>query len=633
MPFYVISGIALTFLAAWLCRRGDQRSMNSLKTKEWKFAVWGAVAVTLLSLYPQLLMWGVRGREWNGAYAEFHGDEWVYSSYVQALIDGRPRRNDPYTGRDDLPHRPQPESLFSIQFVPAYLIALPARFLGISSSTAFIALAFLVPIFGSLAIFWLIANLTRDHRLAAAGSVMVLSFGALAAGGGIIHVISSGFQYTFLPFLRRFDPALPFPLFFVFCTFTWKSLSTDRQAAFGWAVAAGLTLDMLIFSYFFLWTSALAWLVCLAFLWFVAHPRQLWRFAGSFGTIVLLVFVALVPYGILLTRRSLTMDSGQKLTVSHAPDFYRIPELIGFAVIAVMIWSVVRGRINWRAPESLFAASFALAPFVVFNQQVITGYSLQPFHYESFIANYVALVGAAIAGVILWRGPEGEKRPIRYRVAARLVFIAIWWAVIEITAPTKVLIRESQFTDRAAAVCMRLRQLSNANGSFAQTSAGPDPRPLVLAGDNKLSLILPTFAPLALLWAPNFDFLNLEPGESRERFHKYLYYTGTDSNLYIKELGQPMSVLAAAAFGHERVIPDLSVRPKVITSDEIAREVESYEAYVASFTRERASQHILSYLIVPVDGALDLSNVDRWYQRDQGEQVGNYTLYRVQLRP
>jgi hypothetical protein len=607
--------------------------MPASKTKEWKFAVWGAVIVTLLSLYPQLLMWGVRGREWNGAYAEFHGDEWVYSAYVQALIDGRPRRNDPYTGRDDSPDRPQPESLFSIQFVPAYLIAVTASLLGISSSTAFIALGFLVPFFSCLAIFWLIANLIQDHRLSAAGSVIVLCFGALAAGTGIIHVLSSSFQYAFLPFLRRFDPALPFPLFFLFCTFVWKSLNAYRRAAFGWAVAAGLSLDILIFSYFYLWTSALAWFVCLALLWFVAHRAQLQRYAGSFGTILLLVFAALVPYVILLERRSPTMDSGQKLTVSHAPDFFRVPELLGFAVVAVMVWGVVRGRINWRAPESLFAASFALMPLVVFNQQVITGYSLQPFHYKSFIANYVALVGAAVAGVILWRGPEGKKRPIRYRVAGRLVFVAIWWAAIEVLAPTKVFIRDSQFTDRAAAVCQRLRQLSNTDGVIANASGGLNPRALVLATENKLALMLPTFAPLAVLWAPNFDFLNLEPGESQGRFYEYLYYTGVDGDDLKKELSQPMTVLAVAAFGHERVIPDLSVRPKPITSEEIAAKVADYQAYAASFTRERASQYILSYVIVPVDGEPDLSNLDRWYQRDQGEQVGTHKLYRVQLRP
>lgn len=603
------------------------------KAKDWKFAVWGAVVVTVLSLYPQILMWGVRGREWNGAYAEFHGDEWVYSSYVQALIDGRPRRNDPYTGRDDRPDQSQPESLFSIQFFPAYLIALPARLLGITSSTAFIALGFIVPFLSCLSIFWLLANLIRDYRLAAAGSVIVLCFGALAAGEGIAHALSSSFQYYFLPFLRRYDPALPFPLFFVFCTFVWKSLSAGGRAAFGWAVCAGLTLDILVFSYFYLWTSALAWLICLTLPWLMVHRAQVRRYAGSFAIIALLALAALVPYVILLSRRSPTMDSGQKLTLSHAPDLFRIPEFIGLALILAIVWGARRGRINWRAPEILFAASFALMPFIVFNHQVITGYSLQPFHYELFIANYAVLVGGTVISVILWRGAETEKRPIRYRVAVRLVLIAVSWAALEVLAPTNVIMRDSQLIDRAAGVGQRLRQLSNADETTAKISTEKNPRPLVLAADNKLALILPTFAPMAVFWAPNFDFLNLEPGESRERFYKHLYYTGIDRNHLMNELGKPMSVLAAAAFGHERVIPDLSFQPKPITSEEISREINEYQAYVSSFTRERASRHVLSYVVVPVDAGLNLSNLDRWYQRDQGEQVGSYILYRVQLKP
>ena len=177
-----------------------------------------------------------------------------------------------------------------------------------------------------------------------------------------------------------------------------------------------------------------------------------------------------------------------------------------------------------------------------------------------------------------------------------------WWAAIEVLAPTKVMIRDSQFTDRAAAVCQRLRELPNTDGLVAKTSQGPNPHPLVLARDTKISLILPTFAPLAVLWAPNFDFLNIEPGESRQRFYEYLYYTGTDTNQLMKELGQPMSVLAAATFGHERVITYLAVSPEPITTEEIALAVADYQAYVASFTRERANQRILTFVIAPVDG-------------------------------
>jgi hypothetical protein len=600
--------------------------------QNWKWALWGALAVTVVSLYPQFLMWGVRGRDWNGAYAEVNGDEWVYSAYVQALIDGRPRRNDPYTGRDDRPDQPQPESIFSIQFVPAYLIALPARLLGLSSSTAFIFLEILTPFLSCLAIFWLIESMVKDRRLAAAGAVIVLCLGALAAGSGAIHVLSSRSQYAFLPFLRRYEPAAMFPLFFMFCGFVWRSVTAkDRPVGIAWAVAAGLSLDILIFSYFYLWTTAAAWLACLTFLWFVAHPANLRKDLGSFVTILLLALAALAPYFLLLSRRSLTMDSGHKLVISHAPDLLRVPELLGLAVIVLIVVGAVRGRISWRAPEVLFAASFSLMPFVVFNQQVITGRSLQPFHYESFIANYVVLVGAVVIGVLLWRGPESAKRTIRYRTVARLVFIAVWWAALEVLSPTKVLIRDNQFIDRAAAVCQRLRLLSNEEGLIGKTSENP--RPLVLASDNQLAVILPTFAPQAVLWAPHFDFLHLGPSESRERFYEYLYYIGTDGNKLRKELGKPMGTLASAAFGHERVIPDLAVQPEPITGEEIEKEVRDYETYVSSFTRERAIQHILSYVIVPADGSIDLSNHDRWYERDQGEPVGPFILYRVQLRP
>src|SRR6266446_197576 len=104
---------------------------------------WGALAATaviLLSLIPQLHLWYVRGGEWKGAYATLQGDEFLYSAYINALIDGRPRRNDPFAGQDSTPKSPLPESAFSIQFVPAYVISLLARAFGASASTAFIVL-------------------------------------------------------------------------------------------------------------------------------------------------------------------------------------------------------------------------------------------------------------------------------------------------------------------------------------------------------------------------------------------------------------------------------------------------------------------------------------------------------------
>jgi hypothetical protein len=571
----------------------------------WKWGLLAALLVTLLALIPQFLMWGSRGSQWNGSYAELHGDEWVYSAYVQSLIDGRPRRSD-----------------------PSYLIAVPARVLGLSSSTAFIILGIIAPFLSCLAIFWLLANVTRDEKLASAGALIVLSFGALAAGEGLVHLFVSGSNYSFLPFLRRYEPLAPFPLFFVFCTLTWKSLN-ERNKSLVWALMAGVSLALLIFSYFFLWTSALAWLTFLALLWFISNRADSRVGIKSFAVILAVAGAALIPYAILVANRSHTMDSGQKLILSHAPDLFRVPELLGLAVMALLIFGAKRKRVDPRAPATVFAASFALAPLLILNQQIVTGRSLQPFHYEWFIANYLALAGLVITSILLWRGRD-EAKPIRYRIVGRIVFIAIWWAAIEVLAPAQVIIRDSQFTDRAAAVGQRLKELA---ATEPGTTSALDPRPLVLASENKVAVILPTFTSHAVFWAPHFDFLHLADGESRARFYQYLYYTGVDSQKFKQELSKPSSTFAAATFGHERVIPDLAVQVTPISAAEIAQKVAEYETYRATFTRELALQHVISYLVVPANKEPDLSNLDRWYERDSGELVGDYRLYRLRLRP
>jgi hypothetical protein len=36
--------------------------------------------------------------------------------------------------------------------------------------------------------------------------------------------------------------------------------------------------------------------------------------------------------------------------------------------------------------------------------------------------------------------------------------------------------------------------------------------------------------------------------------------------------------------------------------------------------------HPVSYVIVPVNGNVNLSNLDQWYERDSGETIGDYRL-------
>ena len=48
--------------------------------------------------------------------------------------------------------------------------------------------------------------------------------------------------------------------------------------------------------------------------------------------------------------------------------------------------------------------------------------------------------------------------------------------------------------------------------------------------------------------------------------------------------------------------------------------------------RAEAFRHPLTYAVISSDRNFDFANLERWYERDAGERVGDYTLYRLKLR-
>src|SRR6267378_2811315 len=144
---------------------------QNIKRNSWRWGIGAALALMLVSLFPQAHFIANRGREWQGANAITHPDEVAYSAYLASLVRGNPRRYDPYTGRGE--QSEAPESLFSIQMVPAYAVALPARWFHLSASTVFMILPGLCALASALAIFRLVCLLTRDARFSAAAVLII----------------------------------------------------------------------------------------------------------------------------------------------------------------------------------------------------------------------------------------------------------------------------------------------------------------------------------------------------------------------------------------------------------------------------------------------------------------------------
>lgn len=583
--------------------------------------------MAFLAMLPQLHLWAVRGSDWQGTYVSFDFDEVAYASYLNALISGRPRLNDPYTGRDNAPNNPQPESSFSTQFLPAYALALPARVLGLRAATMFIIVRALTAVAATIALFWLLLLITRDSRIAAAGAIVILCLGGIA---GEPHdawrIVSLRGLGEPLPFLRRFVPALVFPLLFVFADLVWQALNAAvRKTLIIRASLAGVTLAILIFSYFFLWTTVIAWSFLIVSLWFACRRAERKKAMMVFGIVAAWAAAALVPYAILLSRRASTMDSAQLLTHSRALVF-SLPVIIGLIALIAIVLALWRGRLKCSEPANVFAISFALLPAVTFNQQVVTGLLLQPVHYGRYGPNYVSLLAVVLAVVLIWRG-QRSTRVAPARILGFIVVVVFGWSVVENSVRTYRMASHNIALDDARRVASRLRELAPQE---RQHFVSGQSTPVVFCTNLVLGDALPNEAPQAILWTPHlFVFSGSTAIENRERLYNHLYYSGVDEQQFATFAGQ-FSFVQLALFGWERMNQKPHALP--LTHRDVQQETQAYARYIANFGASQAASPQLSYAVVPAAGGASLTNLDVWYRRDAGEPIGDYILYRLTLK-
>ena len=606
-----------------------------------RWSVAAIVAIALLALVPQLWFIFDRGRQWNGSNAITHTDEVAYSAYIASLIRGRPRRNDPFTGRKDTASVRAPESLFSIQMVPAYALAAPARTLGLSASTVFIVVPILCAIASALAILWLVSIVSGDRNVAAAAVCVVLGFGTLLARQGMIRYIPTRpflipqwisdmvqpASLFHLPFLRFYQPAIGFPLFFVLCALVWIALtSSSTRKSFIAAALAAMTFGILVFTYFFLWTAASAWLGCVLALWLIARREDRRRTLMVTATIGVAAVPVLVIYFWMLSHRASTVDTAQALVLTHRPDLFRLPEIVAAAALIILLVGLLRRVFTWRDPRVLFVASLTLSIIAVFNQQIVTGRSLQPFHYEWFIANYCAGVALLLATVFVTRGWWTKRRLLV------IACLALVWASGEVWLAATLNRSHNDHIDEGRVVANRLAELSFGDGTL-EAEKGFGDFPVALVSDLHLADRFPTDAPQVPLWAPHMlIFPGVTEAENRERFFKQLYYLGFDENKIYNELDRSDWTFYAGLFPYHRLSPVTRGNASPITPEELRTHVQEYKAYSASFGREQATRPRLQYLVVSAGREPSYENIDRWYERDRGEVLGKFVLYRLRLR-
>ena len=187
----------------------------------------------------------------------------------------------------------------------------------------------------ALAMFWLIVSITGDDFIAFAGTLVVLVGSALIVGLGAINSFyEGGVSYPFFPYLRRYIPSLAFPFLFAFFALLWNGLkSEEKYKRIIYSVLSSLCFAVLVFSYFYVWTSAGAVLFGVT-LFILIFRTDNWRKDLLFLTVTgAFCGLSVLFYGLLLSNRNPVMDKAQLLVLTRNPDLLQKVEIIGYFVL------------------------------------------------------------------------------------------------------------------------------------------------------------------------------------------------------------------------------------------------------------------------------------------------------------
>jgi hypothetical protein len=184
------------------------------------------------------------------------------------------------------------------------------------------------------------------------------------------------------------------------------------------------------------------------------------------GAICLLT---LVPFAVFLSNRDETMDRAQLLVITRQPDLLRGISVIAYLVLTTVSFALWRKYLSPEDRKAFFIAALALSPLLVFNQQILTARSLQPFHYEFYVINYLVLMAVVLICAAFFQKFLRQKNVFAQVLLVIIGTASIVWGGIEAHQTTVFWNSTNIKRDQAMPVNRRLRELADGNIEDRQT--------------------------------------------------------------------------------------------------------------------------------------------------------------------
>lgn len=369
--------------------------MRSLRTNRLALVV--AFLVGLLYVAPQFFFIFDPHSNFQGIPLMPSPNEAEYVYQIHSILDGD------YLSASPLYYEYKKQTPMMLP-VGEYFYALPVLVLGISLVAVLVISKFILPVILFLLIYFLFQQLLDDAESVAgkisslAGAIFIVVGYDLVDFRTIFRLLSGHTEvlnsFSFL-WARPVNPVIGGICLFSFLLLI--SVAFRRRASRWWMVGVAAVLLALMFgNYFFSWGLAISVLAVLTI--FVLLKKN-YALARGFVLIPVLSLVLSAPYWWLIWRAKMSpwyQESVLRhgLMLTHYPlinKFLVLTALLFILTVCVPRWR----RLGWRIALNTwqwFALALMGGALLAYNQQVITGRTIWPFHFSQYSIPFCIIV-------------------------------------------------------------------------------------------------------------------------------------------------------------------------------------------------------------------------------------------------
>lgn len=403
--------------------------MKSFFTEHYLALIF-AVVVGVIFLAPSVFFIFSLGDAYQGIPMMATANEDSYLARIQEILDGNPMLGSPffYEYKEEWPITPPTGEL--LYAISSLLFDVSPANIILASRPVLISALFLL-------VYYLIYQLTVGAEIsrkinAVAGALLVILGYDLVDYRSIIASITQGHALAgnFLLWARPVNPILGAIFLMSFLLFIWQIVQKKNNKKT--IAGASLFLALMIMSYFFSWGMALSVLAVLILIYLLKRDYGI---IINFLKVMFFAIVLTLPYWYIIFQASKSpwykesvLRSG--LFVTHYPLLNKLTIVVLVFYLIIFSIQVIKEKalfcdqtrslcrriIFYLKDWHIFSLAFVLGPLWAYNQQIITGQTVWPYHFVQY-----SIPLAMIVVMVLFYNIIKNWSPCAWRIWASVV--------------------------------------------------------------------------------------------------------------------------------------------------------------------------------------------------------------------